>query len=173
MAVDSEDAGIMTKLKKEVMDKLERMVSFEEAPDSFLASMVDHVKCYPDRTLEVALNILPTRWKYMLSRYSYSDKKEKQGPVSEPEPALLNNNVHRIASGPLETVCQLAASHIRFLLTSLYNCHYTVTSYPFMEHIIPDRVYFFLLQPPLHPFGYNYYFCYKTKNSTPLYMMSN
>ena len=102
MAVDSEDAGIMTKLKKEVMDKLERMVSFEEAPDSFLASMVDHVKCYPDRTLEVALNILPTRWKYMLSRYSYSDKKEQQGPVSEPEPALLNNNVHRIASGPAE-----------------------------------------------------------------------
>lgn len=108
MAVDSEDAGIMTKLKKEVMDKLERMVSFEEAPDSFLASMVDHVKCYPDRTLEVALNILPTRWKYMLSRYSYSDKKEEQGPVSEPEPALLNNNVHRIASGPSRPSCQVS-----------------------------------------------------------------
>ena len=84
------------------------MISFEEAPDSFLASMVDHVKCYPDRTLEVALNILPTRWKYMLSRYIYSDKKEEQGPVSEPEPALLNNNVHRIASGPLFSLYHLA-----------------------------------------------------------------
>ena len=106
--INSDNAGIMTKLKKEVKDKLERMVNFEEALDSFLASMVDHITCYPDRTMEVALNVLPTRWKYMLSSYNYSNKKTEQGPVSEPEPALLNNNVHRIASGPSRPSCQVS-----------------------------------------------------------------
>ncbi len=104
--INSDNAGIMTKLKKEVKDKLERIVNFEEAPDSFLASMVDHITCYPDRTMEVALNVLPTRWKYMLSSYNYSNKKTQQGPVSEPEPALLRNNVHRVASGPSGYICQ-------------------------------------------------------------------
>ena len=87
-------------------DRINSMNPEAEFVLTLMASMFDHIKCYPDRTLEVALNILPTRWKYMLSRYSYSDKKKEQGPVSEPEPALLNNNVHRIASGPPEAICQ-------------------------------------------------------------------
>ncbi|MCB6991920.1 recombinase family protein [bacterium 210820-DFI.6.37] len=57
----------LSRLEKDIHEKLAAIANYDNAPDSFYGKLVKQITAYPDKTMEVALELLPTRWKYRLS----------------------------------------------------------------------------------------------------------
>lgn len=70
-------------LEQTVLDKVTGIVSGETASDHFYGNLLDHITAYPDKRVEVHLQLLPIKWSYLCVPKSAVDQKSEKAEGGE------------------------------------------------------------------------------------------
>ena len=73
-------------IKRDVRNSVESIVNCKEQQDNFYGSLLDKMVVYGDYRVEVSLNLLPTKWIYVIE--SLKDIQRRTGGVVHCDPSV-------------------------------------------------------------------------------------